>query len=139
MPEKQAKEKSRRSSPGTDRKTPPGSPPPGLERRVGDKAKLAQELGIGEITLTDILKELEKPARDPREDMPAPILRSDVLDMKDLKPGMILKGTVRGTSSISAPSWISACIRTAWSTFLRSQTVSSSIRWKRSAWETWLT
>ena len=67
----------------------------GLERRVGDKAKLAQELGIGEITLTDILKELEKPARDPREDMPAPILRSDVLDMKDLKPGMILKGTVR--------------------------------------------
>jgi len=52
-------------------------------------------LGIGEITLTDILKELEKPARDPRDDMPKPILRSDVLDMKDLKPGMILKGTVR--------------------------------------------
>jgi len=66
-----------------------------LERRVKDKKKLADELGIGEITLTDILKELEKPARDPREDMPAPILRSDVLDMKDLKPGMILKGTVR--------------------------------------------
>ena len=60
-----------------------------------DKKKLAEELGIGEITLTDILKELEKPARDPRDDMPAPILRSDVLDMKDLKPGMILKGTVR--------------------------------------------
>lgn len=56
---------------------------------------MAEELGIGEITLTDILKELEKPARDPREDMPAPILRSDVLDMKDLKPGMVLKGTVR--------------------------------------------
>ena len=56
---------------------------------------LAAELGIGELTLTDILKELEKPARDPRDDMPAPILRSDVLDMKDLKPGMILKGTVR--------------------------------------------
>ena len=67
----------------------------GLERRVKDKKKMAQELGIGEITLTDILKELEKPARDPREDMPAPILRSDVLDMKDLKPGMVLKGTVR--------------------------------------------
>ena len=67
----------------------------GLERRVKDKKKMAEELGIGEITLTDILKELEKPARDPREDMPAPILRSDVLDMKDLKPGMILKGTVR--------------------------------------------
>ena len=66
-----------------------------LERRVLDKKKMAEELGIGEITLTDILKELEKPARDPREDMPAPILRSDVLDMKDLKPGMILKGTVR--------------------------------------------
>ena len=66
-----------------------------LERRIKDKAKLAKELGIGEITLTDILKELEKPARDPRENMPAPILRSDVLDMEDLKPGMILKGTVR--------------------------------------------
>ena len=67
----------------------------GLERRVKDKKKMAEELGIGEITLTDILKELEKQARDPREDMPAPILRSDVLDMKDLKPGMVLKGTVR--------------------------------------------
>ncbi len=67
----------------------------GLERRIRDKKLLAQELGIGEITLTDILKELEKPARDPRENMPGPILRSDVLDMKDLKPGMILKGTVR--------------------------------------------
>lgn len=66
-----------------------------LERRAGDKKKLAAELGIGELTLIDILKELEKPARDPRDDMPAPILRSDVLDMKDLKPGMILKGTVR--------------------------------------------
>lgn len=66
-----------------------------LERRVKDKKKLAAELGIGELTLTEILKELEKPARDPRDDMPKPILRSDVLDMKDLKPGMILKGTVR--------------------------------------------
>ena len=66
-----------------------------LERKVKDKKKLAEELGIGEITLTDILKELEKPARDPRDDMPKPILRSDVLDMKDLKPGMVLKGTVR--------------------------------------------
>lgn len=66
-----------------------------LEKRIGNKAQLAQELGIGEITLTDILRELEKPARDPRDDMPRPILRSDVLDMKDLKPGMILKGTVR--------------------------------------------
>ena len=66
-----------------------------LERRIKDKEKMAKELGIGEITLTDILKELEKPARDPRENMPAPILRSDVLNMEDLKPGMILKGTVR--------------------------------------------
>lgn len=67
----------------------------GLEKRVKDKKKMAEELGIGEITLTDILRELEKPARDPRENMPKPILRSDVLEMKDLKPGMILKGTVR--------------------------------------------
>ena len=66
-----------------------------LEKRIKDKKALAEELGIGEITLTDILRELEKPARDPRDDMPKPILRSDVLDMKDLKPGMILKGTVR--------------------------------------------
>ena len=66
-----------------------------LEKKIKDKKLMAEELGIGEITLTDILKELEKPSRDPRESMPAPILRSDVLDMKDLKPGMILKGTVR--------------------------------------------
>lgn len=67
----------------------------GLEKRIKNKKLLAEELGIGEITLTDILKELEKPGRDPRDDMPKQILRSDVLDMKDLKPGMILKGTVR--------------------------------------------
>ena len=73
-----------------------------FERRVKDKKKLAEELGIGEITLTDILKELEKPARDPREDMPAPILRSDVLDMEDLKPGMVLKGTVRNVIDFGA-------------------------------------
>ena len=68
-----------------------------LSKRVteAEKKKLAEELGIGEITLSDILSELEKPSRDPRENMPAPILRSDVLDMKDLKPGMVLKGTVR--------------------------------------------
>ncbi len=66
-----------------------------LEKKIKDKKQMAEELGIGEITLTDILKELEKPSRDPRESMPAPVLRSDVLDMKDLKPGMILKGTVR--------------------------------------------
>ena len=71
-----------------------------LERRIPDKKKLAEELGIGEITLTDIVRELEKPARDPREDMPRPILRSDVLDMKDLKPGMVLKGTVRNVIDV---------------------------------------
>ena len=67
----------------------------GIAKKVHDKKRLAAELGIGEITLEDILKELEKPARDPRDEMPKPILRSDVLEMKDLKPGMSLKGTVR--------------------------------------------
>lgn len=76
--------------------------PSGLERRIRNKKLLAEELGIGEITLTDILRELEKPARDPRDDMPRPILRSDVLDMKDLKPGMILKGTVRNVIDFGA-------------------------------------
>ena len=74
----------------------------GLEKRVKDKKKMAEELGIGELTLIDILKELEKPARDPREDMPKPILRSDILEMKDLKPGMILKGTVRNVIDFGA-------------------------------------
>ena len=67
----------------------------GISKKISDYKKLAEELGIGELTLQDIVKELEKPARDPREDMPKPILRSDVLEMKDLKPGMVLKGTVR--------------------------------------------
>ena len=67
----------------------------GLGLTIGDYKKLAEELGIGEITLRDIVKELEKPARDPRDEMPKPILRTDVLEMKDLKEGMVLKGTVR--------------------------------------------
>ena len=67
----------------------------GLSKKIKDKAALADELGIGVMTLEDIVKELEKPARDPREEMPKPILRTDVLEMKDLKEGMILKGTVR--------------------------------------------
>lgn len=67
----------------------------GLSKTISDYARLAEELGIGEITLRDIVKELEKPGRDPREEMPKPILRTDVLEMKDLKEGMILKGTVR--------------------------------------------
>lgn len=67
----------------------------GLSLTIRDYPGLAQELGIGEITLRDIVKELEKPGRDPRDEMPAPILRTDVLEMKDLKEGMVLKGTVR--------------------------------------------
>lgn len=67
----------------------------GLSLTVKDYEKLAEELGIGEITLRDIVKELEKPARDPRDEMPKPILRTDVLEMKDLTEGMLLKGTVR--------------------------------------------
>ena len=73
-----------------------------LEKKIRNKKELAAQLGIGEITLTDILKELEKPARDPRLDCPAPILRSDVLEIKDLKPGMILKGTVRNVIDFGA-------------------------------------
>ena len=64
--------------------------------------KMEQEFGIGEMTLTDIVKELEKPARDPRDEMPKPILRSDVLEMKDLTPGMVLKGTVRNVIDFGA-------------------------------------
>ena len=56
---------------------------------------MAEEIGVGVITLKDIAAELEKPARDPREQMPKPILRSDIMEMKDLKEGMVLKGTVR--------------------------------------------
>lgn len=67
----------------------------GLSLTIRDYKKLAQELGTGEITLRDIVKELEKPGRDPRDEMPKPILRTDVLEMKDLKEGMVLKGTVR--------------------------------------------
>ncbi len=71
-------------------------------RMVKDPAKKAEELGIGEPTLRDILQELEKPARDPREEMPAPVLRSDVLSMEDLKPGLKLKGTVRNIVDFGA-------------------------------------
>ena len=67
----------------------------GLSATIRDYKTLAEELGVGEITLRDIVKELEKPARDPRDEMPKPILRTDVLEMKDLKEGMVLKGTVR--------------------------------------------
>ena len=74
----------------------------GISKKISDSKKLAAELEIGEMTLLDIVKELEKPARDPREDMPKPILRSDVLEMKDLAPGMTLKGTVRNVIDFGA-------------------------------------
>ena len=73
-----------------------------LGKKIIDKKKMAEELGIGEITLVDIIKELEKPGRDPRDEMPKPILRTDVLEMKDLEPGMILKGTVRNVIDFGA-------------------------------------
>ena len=74
----------------------------GLSLTIKDYKKLAEELEIGEITLRDIVKELEKPGRDPRDEMPKPILRTDVLEMKDLKEGMILKGTVRNVIDFGA-------------------------------------
>ena len=74
----------------------------GISKKITNPAKLSAELGIGEITLLDIAKELEKPARDPRDEMPKPILRTDVLDMKDLTPGMVLKGTVRNVIDFGA-------------------------------------
>ena len=74
----------------------------GIGKKIRDYGKLAREIGVGEPTLRDIAAELEKPARDPREEMPRPILRSDILEMKDLKPGMVLKGTVRNVIDFGA-------------------------------------
>ncbi|MGI6095615.1 MAG: Tex family protein [Lachnospiraceae bacterium] len=74
----------------------------GISKSIHKPAQLAADLGIGEITLQDIVKELEKPARDPRDEMPKPILRTDVLEMKDLKEGMLLKGTVRNVIDFGA-------------------------------------
>lgn len=74
----------------------------GISKKVHDYKKLAEELGVGAITLQDIVRELEKPGRDPRDEMPKPILRTDVLEMKDLTPGMILKGTVRNVIDFGA-------------------------------------
>ena len=73
-----------------------------IHKSIKDIKALSTELGVGEMTLEDIIKELEKPGRDPREDMPKPILKSDVLEMKDLKPGMRLKGTVRNVIDFGA-------------------------------------
>lgn len=74
----------------------------GIGKKILDYKALAKELEIGEITLRDIVKELEKPARDPRDEMPKPILRTDVMEMKDLQPGMVLKGTVRNVIDFGA-------------------------------------
>ena len=74
----------------------------GISKKVVDYDKLAAEIGIGVVSLKDIIKELEKPALDPRDELPAPVLRSDVLDIKDLKEGMILKGTVRNVIDFGA-------------------------------------
>lgn len=74
----------------------------GISKKVREPKKTADELGVGELTLKDIVQELEKPARDPRDEMPRPVLRSDVLDMKDLTPGMVLKGTVRNIMDFGA-------------------------------------
>ena len=74
----------------------------GIGKKIADYGKLAGELEIGEITLRDMVAELEKPARDPREEMPLPILRTDVMDMKDLQPGMVLSGTVRNVIDFGA-------------------------------------
>lgn len=73
-----------------------------LSKSIGSVKSLADELGTGTITLTDIIKELEKPARDPRDEMPRPILRGDVLEMEDLTEGMILNGTVRNVIDFGA-------------------------------------
>ena len=73
-----------------------------IGKKITDYQRLSEELGVGEITLRDIVKELEKPGRDPREDMPKPILRTDVMEMEDLKEGMKLKGTVRNVIDFGA-------------------------------------
>ena len=64
--------------------------------------QLAQQVGVGVPTLRDVVKELVKPGRDPRDELPAPVLRTDVLDVKDLKPGMELRGTVRNVIDFGA-------------------------------------
>ncbi len=87
---------------GEDIKSGAGSVSKEISKQSIDIKLLAKELNIGEPTLRDIIKELEKPGRDPREDMPLPILRSDVLEMKDLKEGMTLKGTVRNVIDFGA-------------------------------------
>lgn len=73
-----------------------------MQKKITDNKKIADEIGTDEITLMDIVKEIEKPGRDPRDEMPKPVLKSDVLDFDDLKEGMILKGTVRNVIDFGA-------------------------------------
>ena len=73
-----------------------------MQKKITDNKKVADEIGTDEITLMDIVKEIEKPGRDPRDEMPKPVLKSDVLDFDDLKEGMILKGTVRNVIDFGA-------------------------------------
>ena len=80
----------------------------GISKKVLHTKETAAELSVGELTLQDIVQELEKPARDPRDEMPRPVLRSDVLDMKDLTPGMVLKGTVRNIMDFGA--FVDICV-----------------------------
>lgn len=88
--------------PASEEKGSDSAPKGGIGKKIKDSKKMAQQLGIGEETLLDIVKELEKPGRDPRDNMPKPILRTDVLEMKDLEPGMVLKGTVRNVIDFGA-------------------------------------
>ncbi|MGN0170370.1 MAG: Tex family protein [Lachnospiraceae bacterium] len=87
---------------GYDKKDLSGGSLKDIVKQVKDYAGLSKELSVGEMTLRDIVKELEKPGRDPREEMPGPVLRTDVLEMKDLVPGMELKGTVRNVIDFGA-------------------------------------
>ena len=87
---------------GYDKKDIAGGRLSGIGRQIKDYKKISESIGVGEMTLRDIVKELEKPGRDPRDEMPRPILRTDVLEMKDLKEGMILKGTVRNVIDFGA-------------------------------------
>ena len=87
---------------GYDKKDISGNKLSGIGKQIKDYKKMSELIGVGEMTLKDIVKELEKPGRDPRDEMPRPILRTDVLEMKDLKEGMILKGTVRNVIDFGA-------------------------------------
>ena len=108
----------------------------GLAKKIKSPEKTAAELGIGVPTLEDIMRELEKPGRDPREDAPAPVLRSDVLSMEDLQEGMVLTGTVRNVIDLVCL-WILGCIRMAWCIFPRFAIDSSSIRLRLCGWGMW--